>query len=169
MLELIPQLSEFPEGARFSSMRHRRHILWRTWNIDQPLVLFIGINPSTADELKNDPTITRLTKILKSWEYGGFFMGNLSSIIDKNPKNIREPGGAYPIDDEYLSVAISLCDVSILMWGNEGERFIPRIEHLKSLFPVAYCFGQNKNGHPRHPLYVAEKDLHLKPFNWDKL
>ena len=56
--------------AVFSPDRLHRYGLWRIWDDDLPKVLFIGLNPSTADELKNDPTIRRCIGYAKDWGYG---------------------------------------------------------------------------------------------------
>jgi hypothetical protein len=169
MLELFPNFTEYPQGAKFSALRNRRYILWRIWDGELPLVLFIGINPSIADEFRNDQTIGKLIRVVKSWDYGGFFIGNLSSKISNNPKEIRDPDSVYTFDNEYLIKAEEISEAVIFIWGNEGKRFLPRIDQIRSLFPVGYCFKQNANGHPCHPLYLAEKDLQLSSFNWNML
>jgi hypothetical protein len=45
--------------AEFSACRKNRYALWRVWNEADPLVMFIGLNPSVADETADDPTIRR--------------------------------------------------------------------------------------------------------------
>ena len=64
-------------GAVFSDCRKFRYALWRMWDGDKPLVMIIGLNPSTADEKVNDPTITRCISFARSWEYGGVYVTNL--------------------------------------------------------------------------------------------
>ena len=63
--------------ATFSSCKKYRYSLFRIWDEDKPLVLFIGLNPSTADEKEDDPTIRRCINFAKQWGYGGLIMGNL--------------------------------------------------------------------------------------------
>ena len=63
--------------ATFSDDRVHRYALWRIWDESLPKVLFIGLNPSTATETKNDPTIRRCMGYAKDWGYGGYIMGNI--------------------------------------------------------------------------------------------
>ena len=67
--------------AIFSPDRIHRYGLWRIWDDALPKVLFIGLNPSTADELKNDPTIRRCIGYAKDWGYGGYIMGNIYCFV----------------------------------------------------------------------------------------
>jgi hypothetical protein len=64
-------------GAIFSDCRKYRFALRRNWDESKPYVMFIGLNPSTADEIENDPTINRCISYARSWGYGGLFMANL--------------------------------------------------------------------------------------------
>ena len=64
-------------GAIFSTRRKFRYALWRVWGDRENLVLFICLNPSTADETENDPTLNRCIGFAKSFGYGGLLLGNL--------------------------------------------------------------------------------------------
>ena len=64
-------------GAIFSSCRKYRYALWRNWDESKPRPMIIGLNPSTADEKENDPTIVRCINFAKSWGYGGVYVANL--------------------------------------------------------------------------------------------
>ena len=63
--------------AYFSKDRIYRYALWRIWNHNLPKVVFIGLNPSTADEIEDDPTIRRCMSYADNWGYGGYIMGNI--------------------------------------------------------------------------------------------
>ena len=65
------------KNATFSSCRAYRYSLSRIWDKKKKLVLLIGLNPSTADEKVDDPTIRRCVNYAKNWGYGGFLMVNL--------------------------------------------------------------------------------------------
>ena len=67
-------------GAKFSKCRKYRYTLWRTWNVKKPKVMFLGLNPSTADEINNDPTVTRCINYSKLWGY------DVSPVSIKNEK-----------------------------------------------------------------------------------
>lgn len=169
LLEEFPDLTVDLNNAVFSVTKHRRYALWRTWDPSYPKLLFIGINPSTADGEKNDPTINRLTTIPKGWGYGGLMIANLSSKISSNPKEVREVRDSFLIEDDYIKWMKGQCEDTVVMWGNEGKRFMNRINQIKAIIPEPYCFYQNANGHPRHPLYMANEDLHITPFDWSRL
>ncbi len=63
--------------AKLSDCRIYRYALWRIWDDAKPLVMFIGLNPSTADETEDDPTIRRCISFAQNWGYGGLYMANL--------------------------------------------------------------------------------------------
>ena len=69
------------KGAYFSPCRKYRYALWRIWNQNKPYAMFIGLNPSIADEVYDDPTIKRCINYSKSWGYGGVYMTNLFSYV----------------------------------------------------------------------------------------
>jgi len=76
-------------GAEFSDCRKFRYALWRTWDKDKPLIMFIGLNPSTANETDSDPTIRSVGRIAKSNDYGGFYMMNCFPYISTDPKGLN--------------------------------------------------------------------------------
>ncbi len=75
-------------GAIFSDDRQYRYCLYRQWNEGKPMVMYIGLNPSTANENKNDNTITKLIKISDKNEFGGFYMLNLFAWISSKPEDL---------------------------------------------------------------------------------
>ena len=76
-------------GAVFSDCRKYRYTLWRIWDGNKPLVMIIGLNPSTADETSNDPTITRCKNFARSWGYGGVLVANLFGCRATSPNELR--------------------------------------------------------------------------------
>src|SRR4051812_14962809 len=64
-------------GARFSSDRRHRYALWRVWDGDRGLCNFLMLNPSTADETSDDPTVASCTRRARAWGYGGLVVTNL--------------------------------------------------------------------------------------------
>lgn len=73
-------------NAILSEDRKYRYVLSRIWDESKPMVMIIGLNPSTADETKNDPTIIRCIDFAKSWGYGGVYMLNLFAFRATLPK-----------------------------------------------------------------------------------
>jgi len=70
--------------AKLSSCRNYRFALWRTWDDSKPFAMIIGLNPSTADEVENDPTIIRCINFAKSWGYGVFAWQIYLPIVQLN-------------------------------------------------------------------------------------
>ena len=140
-------------GAHFDETRTYRYALWRTWDESKPKIMFVGLNPSTANENDNDPTIRRVISFAQKWGYGSVFMVNLfpfvttyPSELEKNKKNINE-------NDEFVKMIASHCEKIVFAWGNFKEATI-RGKEMAMKFPTAYALQINKNGTPKHPLYV---------------
>ena len=146
--------------AYFSKDRKYRYALWRIWNKEKPKVLFIGLNPSTADELKDDPTIRRCIRFAKDWDYGGYIMGNIFAYRSTDPKNllkIDDPIG--PKNDYWLKKIHQEASLTIGAWGNHGK-ILGRGEEINQMLKTFYCLRITKQGFPSHPLYLSSK---LKP------
>ena len=76
--------------AKFSNDRIYRYALWRVWDESLPKLLFIGLNPSTADEINDDPTMRRCIRFAKDLGYGTFIMGNIFGYRSTDPKKIKQ-------------------------------------------------------------------------------
>lgn len=143
------------KGAEFSEDRKFRYSLWRVWDESKDFVMFIGLNPSTANEASDDPTIRRVVSMAKAWGYGGVYMMNCFPFVSTYPEHLNVDYSALQYNDKRLVEMGRGCSEIIFAWGNfpivvkEG-----RDTELKKLFPNAKCLIQNKNGSPRHPLYV---------------
>ncbi len=109
------------------------------------------LNPSVADEIKDDPTIRRLINFTKKFDYGGFLVGNIFTKITPNPKEIDRSKGISDKNFEELFKLINKVDQIVYAWGNSVEE--PKI--LKELISSPKCFGKNFNGTPKHPLYLS--------------
>jgi len=142
-----------PNGASFSSCRKYRYALWRVWDERKPLVMFIGLNPSTANEDEPDPTITRVIGFAKRWGYGGFYMMNLFAIVSSNPEVLKMDPDPLGENDGWLEKIAPKCEQIVFAWGNFKEAR-DRSKDVIRLFPNAICLKKNKNGTPIHPLYV---------------
>ena len=146
-------------GANFSPCKKYRYSLWRTWDQGKGHVMWIGLNPSTADETQNDPTVRRCIGFAQRWGYGGIYMMNLFAFRATDPKVMQaqtDPVG--PGNDEHLAAYAMNCKIIVAAWGAFDctvDRGAKVINHLM-LFGITtlHCLGQSKNGHPKHPLYV---------------
>jgi len=140
-------------SATLSDCRTWRYQLRREWDPLGKTVLFIGLNPSTADETRDDPTIRRCIAFAKQWGYGALCMVNLFAFRATNPLELRvavDPIG--PENELYISAAYVQSHIAIAAWGNHGSlkgRAAWATEKME-----LYCLGRNKNGSPKHPLYV---------------
>jgi len=150
--------------ATFSSCRKYRYSLSRIWDKKKKHVLFIGLNPSTADEEVDDPTIRRCLNFAKKWGYGGFIMVNLfayRTTLASNLKKVKYPVGKD--NDKYIMTLSKKADTTVAAWGNNGNLY-DRDKQVLSFIPNLMCLKVNKSGQPSHPLYLS-KNLKLTKFS----
>lgn len=152
--------------ANFSSDRRYRYELTRVWDENKPLVGFIGLNPSTADESTNDPTIWKLVRLSDSWGYGGLVIVNLFGYITPGPaemKKAEDPVG--PENDRFIArlATSSEVDKVVAVWGDDGS-FMNRGDDVRKLIcGKLWALKISDSGHPRHPRFLKEDVL---PFLW---
>lgn len=142
------------DGAIFSADRLYRYVLWRRWEI-APTLVVVGLNPSTADESANDPTIRRCIDFAKTWGCGGLVMLNLYGLRSTDPKGllgVADPVG--PDNDRWLEYCTSRAAIRLAAWGASKQPQAARAQHVITTFGPFHCLGRTKAGHPRHPLYV---------------
>lgn len=121
--------------------------------------MWIGLNPSTADEEQLDPTLRRIKRFSAENGYNCFYMTNLFGLRSTNPANLYadvEPVGAG--NDAALLMAAANCDKIIAAWGNHGSYLKRDQDVLKLLSSYRMlCLCQTSTGAPGHPLYLAAK------------
>jgi hypothetical protein len=142
-------------GADFSEDGLYRFALWRIWDELKPLVMFIGLNPSTANAKTDDATIRRVRTIATNLGYGGVYMCNCLSFISTNPEMLQsESLEAMMRNAKTMSRTAERCKDVIFAWGNfEIVRRTGVDKTLAERFPNALALHINKNGSPKHPLY----------------
>jgi hypothetical protein len=140
-------------GAAFSDNRKHRFVLWRAWDESKPEVIFIGLNPSTANETKPDPTITRVVSFAKQWGFGSVTMLNLFTYVTAHPEELKKCNDPLLMADHYLKLYATDAEKIIFAWG-KFKQAEERAKEVIAMFPNAYCLVKNKDGSPRHPLYV---------------
>lgn len=148
------------KDAILSSDRQYRYMLSRVWDENLPMVVFIGLNPSTADETTDDNTIKKCIKFATSWGYGGLYMLNLFAYRSTNPYemyNVADPVGSK--NNGYIQEYAKKSDKVICAWGNMGS-YNGRSSNILKQLDNAYYIKLNKTGEPSHPLY---KNADLKP------
>jgi len=154
-------------GAEFSRDRKYRYALWRIWDKKLPLVMYIGLNPSTASADKNDNTITKLIKVSRNNGFGGFYMMNLFAIVSKDPAVLKTDANPLGDNDGWLEKISPKCNMVVFAWGNFKEARERSVDVIK-MFDDPYCLFQNKNGSPKHPLY-CEDETQLMSFFKNKI
>lgn len=143
-------------GATLDKSRVFRHLLWRVWEPEAEIVHFCMLNPSNADENKNDPTIRKCRGFAERWGYGGFVVTNLRDYRATSPVELmsarRSESGANPM---YVRTALE-CYKTVVAWGALGWRFDANVlaDFALDNGRKLYCLGETKNGSPKHPLYV---------------
>lgn len=154
------------DGAIFSGDRKYRYALFRMWDINLPSIMFIGLNPSTANEVNNDPTIRRVIKFAFDWGYGAVCMMNLFALISPNPADLLTCDDPVGENDKWLGNTATKCDAIVFCWGAFPEAR-ERAKKIMAMFPNSICLGINKDGSPKHPLYIAANtsQIHFKSSN----
>ena len=141
--------------AVFSDCRKYRYVLIRNLNRGTGTVVFIGLNPSTADENINDPTIQRCITFARDWGFSRLVMLNLFAFKATKPKDMLASEAPIGTDnDEYLSSWCSRADKTVLCWGNHGKHMNRDNQVLDRIGVGHYCLGVNRNNTPKHPLYL---------------
>lgn len=151
------------KDAILSEDRKYRYILSRIWDETKPTVLFIGLNPSTADENEDDPTIRRCINFAKNWGFGGLLMANLFAFRSTKPQALfsaQDPIGSE--NNYYIKEYAEKSELIIACWGNHG-RFNNRSQQVYELIDSLNCLDTNKSGEPKHPLYIRS-DAKPKPY-----
>jgi len=140
-------------GAQLDHDRRYRYALWRIWDNSKPKVLFIGLNPSTADESATDRTLDKCIHFAAAWGYGGVYMANLFAYRATEPEDMKRASDPIGKDnDRWINHCAHECELIIAAWGNHGL-FMDRAVDIKRQFNHLYCLKINKSGQPAHPLY----------------
>jgi hypothetical protein len=168
---------KFERKTIFSDDRKFRYALWREWDLPRGLpygtngadgfkplplhaasefCMFIGLNPSTANEMDDDPTIRRCVRFARDWGFGGICMTNLFPMVTAYPDELDE----VQFSDENRELVMDAAKAAgkiICCWGNFsqaqkwGRALIEVL--VEDNLPVSHL-GQNQNGSPKHPLYL---------------
>lgn len=149
--------------AIFSEDRVHRYILWRRWDKSKEFAAFIGLNPSTADETQDDPTIRRCIRFASDWGYGGLAMLNLFSFRATDPvdmKKAADPVG--PQNDQHIKFITARAGMVIAAWGAHGS-YLNRGSIVRRMVADLRILRLTKAGYPAHPLYLPKT---LKPTPW---
>jgi hypothetical protein len=165
----------------FSPDRRHRYTLWRDWSdqygmFDTPTrgtlayANFICLNPSTADEVQDDPTIRRCAAFAKAWGFPAFCMTNLFAWRDTSPEMMM--AAADPIGDDndhWLASIARDAGIVVAGWGKHGafnDRATEVVDLLRRHVNVTlHALRTNADGSPEHPLYIPAA---CSPITWPR-
>ena len=148
-----------PSVAIYSDCEKYRYALTRTWDDQGRKVLFVMLNPSTATEVQNDPTVERCERRARALGFGAFCVTNIFAWRDTDPKKMRaakDPIG--PENDATILEWSHWADSIICAWGTHGAHLArgAQVEGLlRKTGRELNHLGLSKAGHPKHPLYIA--------------
>ncbi len=143
--------------ANFSDDGQYRYLLGRHISDTPCRLLFIMLNPSTADAKKSDSTITRCINFARDWGYGTMEVVNLFAFRTPYVKALRQTDDPIGTDnDEWICGALHEADAVVLAWGNHGayKNRSQAVRHMAFDAKPSYHLGLNKTGEPKHPLYL---------------
>jgi hypothetical protein len=152
----------FARIAEFSRCRQYRYWLQIAWG-GPKRVNFLMLNPSTADEIANDPTVERCERRARAWGYGGLIVTNIFAYRATDPRVMRAQGDPVgPANDAYIRTAAAMSDLVICAWGAHGTyrgRSVEVRRIVEQFEP--HALRVSKGGEPCHPLYLPYE---LEPF-----
>lgn len=156
--------------CQFSPCRRYRytleHVIDPLLHETQPRrIMWIGLNPSTADENRLDPTLRRIRAFSAGWGFTSFVMTNLFAYRATLPGDMkREADPVGPENNRWLRATADGCAEIVAAWGTHGEHVGREVEVMRLLGMARLaCLGLNRGGSPKHPLYVSG-DTALVPF-----
>lgn len=145
--------------ATYSPCMAYRYDLTRVWNAGGTRVLFVMLNPSTATELRNDPTVERCERRARALGHGAFRVVNIFAFRATDPKVMRAaPDPVGPENDTAILAGAGWADAVVCAWGTHGAH-LGRGAAVEALLRARgqclFHLGLTRQGHPRHPLYVG--------------
>jgi len=156
-----------PSTAIYSPCEAYRYALTRVWDTEGRRVLFVMLNPSTATEVQNDPTVERCERRARALGFGAFRVCNIFAFRATDPRVMRaqdDPVG--PANDAAIAEGALWADSVVCAWGTHGAH-LGRGSAVEALLratgrPLLHL-GLSKAGHPKHPLYIAYE---CQPQGW---
>lgn len=152
-----------PSVAVYSDCERYRYLLTRVWDARLPRALFVMLNPSTATEVQNDPTVERCERRARALGFGAFRVTNIFAWRATDPREMRaQPDPVGPENDAALRESVTWAsgaqDRIICAWGAHGAhlgRGAAVEQLLREVSPALFHLGLTAAGAPKHPLYIA--------------
>ena len=168
MIEQRHQKGDAASVAIYSDCERYRYVLTRVWDPGGRKALFVMLNPSTATEVQNDPTVERCERRARTLGFGGFRVCNIFAWRETDPKIMR--GAADPVgpaNDPAIRESCFWADTIICAWGTHGAHLDrgPAVERLmRATGRPLHHLGLTRDGHPKHPLYIGYT---VAPMDWN--
>lgn len=144
--------------AEFSPCRTWRYVLRRRWRMDGEALLVVMLNPSKANEVRSDNTVTKCINFAKDLGFAGLTVGNIFAYMATDPKDMRravDPIG--PDNNEWLRTLAAEHETKVVAWGANGS-YLRRAEEVLRLGLLGddlLCWGLTpRTGQPKHPLMI---------------
>jgi hypothetical protein len=145
-------------AAVFDTSRTYRYLLTRVWDSSRPRMVWLMLNPSTADAMADDPTIRRCIGFARREQAGGIAVVNLFALRSTNPDALRtHPDPVGPLNDVFVRQAVAGARLVVCAWGAGGvlrDRATTVTRRLTRVGARPHCLGVTSTGQPRHPLYL---------------
>jgi hypothetical protein len=149
--------------AHFSECQKYRYTLVRKFRAGQGLINFVMLNPSTANEEFNDPTVARCENMALRLGYGTMAVTNIFAYRATDPTMMKQMQECAIGDENNRAISDTAKDAALVVcaWGNHGL-FLNRGDDVLKLLRAqkvkTHALKLNGNGQPAHPLYLR-KDL----------
>lgn len=153
------QKGDAASEAVYSDCARYRYCLTRVWHTTAPRALFVMLNPSTATEMHNDPTVERCERRARALGFGAFRVTNIFAFRATDPRAMRaERDPVGPANDAAIRDGALWADSIVCAWGSHGsfrDRGCDVHTLLRTTGKPLMHLGLTKDGHPRHPLYIG--------------
>lgn len=141
--------------------RHRQRMRrWLGDHFPDRYILFIGMNPSTADASVDDPTCAREWTFARREGFAGMVKCNVGDYRATDPKALVQPGvvAVSAANLPAIRQAAAGATKVVLCHGKLNKALAPAgrdlVEALRADGIPLWCFGTNADGSPKHPLYL---------------
>lgn len=139
-----------------SPCRKYRYVLWREWDMyNSDYCMFIALNPSTADEVRGDLTISKCIGFAKRWGFGALCVANLFAYRATDPVVMKAQVDPIGGDNDHNLITLAAgAGKVVAAWGDHGN-FLGRDREVRKLLSGMVCLGKTRGGQPRHPSRLA--------------
>jgi hypothetical protein len=152
----------FDDGATFSPDRRYRYRLWRAWGDREHRCAFVMLNPSKADETRDDMTVIKCCEFARRWRFGALDIVNLFAHVSTDPTALLtavDPIG--PENGQAIEEVVHYAHRVVLAWGSHNAKINEMVRRRtewwhRSEWPREVgTLGRTQNGSPRHPSRLA--------------